>query len=109
MDAMPLHAMPDPEAPPRGEFNAADDADAMDAADAASSRTAFSHIPVLVEPVLAYVPPGARLLADVTVGGGGHARALLERFPQAELFGCDRDPAAVEAAGRALAPIGARA
>jgi 16S rRNA (cytosine1402-N4)-methyltransferase len=69
---------------------------------------AFSHLPVLVEEVLALAPAGATLLADLTVGGGGHAAALLAKFPQAELFACDRDPEAVAAAAGALASFGPR-
>jgi len=68
----------------------------------------FRHDPVLVAEVLALVPPQARLLADCTLGGAGHARALLERFPEAELFAADRDPRAVEAGRAALAEFGAR-
>jgi 16S rRNA (cytosine1402-N4)-methyltransferase len=48
-------------------------------------------------------------LLDCTVGGGGHARALLEALPRARLLGLDVDPAAVGAATAALAPFGARA
>lgn len=69
---------------------------------------AFRHLPVLVEQVLALAPAGAALLADLTVGGGGHAAALLEKFPRAELFACDRDPEAVTAAAGALARFGPR-
>ncbi|MDH4225314.1 MAG: 16S rRNA (cytosine(1402)-N(4))-methyltransferase RsmH [Deltaproteobacteria bacterium] len=68
----------------------------------------FYHRPILVEEVLAHVPKGARLLVDATLGGGGHAQVLLERFPQATLLGADRDPAAVRAAGTRLASFGGR-
>jgi 16S rRNA (cytosine1402-N4)-methyltransferase len=68
----------------------------------------FHHRPVLLEAVLSFVPEGARLLVDCTLGGGGHAEALLERHPRAELFGCDRDGEAVEAARARLARLGAR-
>ncbi|MBI3993285.1 MAG: 16S rRNA (cytosine(1402)-N(4))-methyltransferase RsmH [Candidatus Lambdaproteobacteria bacterium] len=68
----------------------------------------FRHQPVLLEAVRGLVPAGARLLADVTLGGAGHALALLEDHPQAELFGSDRDPAAVAAAAERLAPFRAR-
>jgi 16S rRNA (cytosine1402-N4)-methyltransferase len=61
-----------------------------------------------LDQVLAFAPPQAGLLADVTLGGGGHAAALLEKFPKAELFGCDRDPDAVAAAGVRLAPFASR-
>ena len=40
---------------------------------------------------------------DATIGGGGHARAMLKKSsPRGELFGFDRDPAAVKAAAENL-------
>src|SRR2546423_10329916 len=63
----------------------------------------FEHLPVMVAEVtelLAAVPPG--LVVDATVGGGGHARALLTVRPDLRLLGIDRDPVAVAAAGAAL-------
>lgn len=74
----------------------------------ATPSAGFAHQPVLVRAVLRHVPPGARLLVDATVGAGGHAQALLEAFPAAELFGADRDPAAVAAAAARLAPHAGR-
>jgi len=75
---------------------------------------AFHHVPVLLAEVvslfrarLLYHP--APLLLDCTVGGGGHARALLEALPNARLLGLDVDPAAVRAATTALSPFGDRA
>jgi 16S rRNA (cytosine1402-N4)-methyltransferase len=69
----------------------------------------FEHLPVMVAEVtelLAAVPPG--LFVDATVGGGGHARALLTIRPDLRLLGIDRDPVAVAAAGAALEPFGDR-
>jgi 16S rRNA (cytosine1402-N4)-methyltransferase len=69
----------------------------------------FLHLPVMaaeVTELLAAVPPGR--VVDATVGGGGHARALLTARPDLELLGIDRDPAAVAAAGAALEPFGDR-
>jgi 16S rRNA (cytosine1402-N4)-methyltransferase len=57
--------------------------------------------------LLAAVPPGVVL--DATVGGGGHARAILESHPQVQIVGLDQDPAAVAAAGAALGRFGDRA
>jgi 16S rRNA (cytosine1402-N4)-methyltransferase len=56
--------------------------------------------------LLAGVPEG--LIVDATVGGGGHARLLLESRSDVRLLGIDRDPAAITAAGAALAPFGDR-
>lgn len=58
------------------------------------------HAPVLMEPVLELLN-GARNVLDGTLGGGGHAAALLATG--ATVTGVDRDPAALTAAGRRLA------
>jgi 16S rRNA (cytosine1402-N4)-methyltransferase len=70
----------------------------------------FEHRPVMVEQVvdlLAPVPDGT--VIDATVGGGGHARAVLEAHPHLRVVAMDRDPAAVAAASATLAPFGGRA
>jgi 16S rRNA (cytosine1402-N4)-methyltransferase len=70
----------------------------------------FVHAPVLVDRVvelLSVVDPG--MLVDLTVGGGGHAGALLDGHPGLRLLGLDRDPSAVDAARRHLARFGDRA
>jgi 16S rRNA (cytosine1402-N4)-methyltransferase len=45
--------------------------------------------------------PGA-VLVDCTLGLGGHSEAFLEAFPELHLVGLDRDPNAIELAGRRL-------
>ena len=70
---------------------------------------AFRHAPVMVDEVvelLSVVPPGA--VVDATVGGGGHARGLLEAAPGLEIIGLDRDADALGAARDALAGFGPR-
>jgi 16S rRNA (cytosine1402-N4)-methyltransferase len=48
------------------------------------------------------------VFVDVTVGLGGHSEALLQASPDVQLVGIDRDPQALERAGRRLAPFGSR-
>ncbi len=73
-----------------------------------SSQNGY-HEPVLLEAVLGFLGSSeAGLMLDGTVGGGGHARALLEALPGCRLLGVDRDPEALEEAGRILAPYGER-
>jgi 16S rRNA (cytosine1402-N4)-methyltransferase len=70
----------------------------------------FSHRPVLVDLVVelfAPVPPG--VVVDATVGGGGHAEALLDAHPHLSVVGLDQDPDAVAAASARLARFGDRA
>ena len=47
-------------------------------------------------------------MVDATIGGGGHAAALLEAYPALRVLGLDRDPAALEAAGARLSIFGDR-
>ncbi len=70
----------------------------------------FQHEPVMVDEVVALlgpVPPG--VVVDGTVGGGGHAVALLDAHPHLGILGLDRDPDAVAAATARLARFGPRA
>ena len=67
------------------------------------------HLPVMcreVVEVLAEAPAG--VVVDGTLGGGGHAEALLEHAPHLLLVGLDRDPAALRAATERLAGYGDR-
>jgi 16S rRNA (cytosine1402-N4)-methyltransferase len=70
----------------------------------------FVHHPVMgreVTELLAPVPPG--LIVDATVGGGGHARLVLEARDDVRVLGIDRDPDAATAARDTLAGFGPRA
>ena len=60
--------------------------------------TGYRHESVLLEPVLAALSPAdGEIHVDCTIGGGGHAVALL-RAARCTVVGIDRDPAALEAA-----------
>ena len=69
----------------------------------------FSHEPVLLAQVRSFLAlPTARRFIDGTVGGGGHAAAVLEAVPGSELLGLDRDKEALAAAAERLASFGSR-
>jgi 16S rRNA (cytosine1402-N4)-methyltransferase len=70
----------------------------------------FNHKAVMVAEVLeALKPKPDGRYADGTVGGAGHAAAILAASsPNGRLFGCDRDGAAVEAAAERLAAFAGR-
>lgn len=67
------------------------------------------HAPVMVRECMDLLRPerGGTYL-DGTLGGGGHAQALLERGPSAVLYGVDRDPDALAEASTRLARFGPR-
>ena len=70
----------------------------------------FVHKSVMTAEVLdALNPTPSGRYADGTIGGGGHAAAILATTsPSGWLFGCDRDGDAVEAAKRRLAEFAGR-
>jgi 16S rRNA (cytosine1402-N4)-methyltransferase len=63
---------------------------------------------LLEESIQWLAPERGGLFVDCTVGLGGHAEALLERFGDVELVGLDRDPRALELAGERLRRFGRR-
>src|SRR5438552_14021443 len=68
------------------------------------------HLPVMLTEVLTLLRPGPGAdFLDGTVGGGGHAAALLEAStPGGRLFGLDRDDQALLLAAQRLAPFSGR-
>jgi 16S rRNA (cytosine1402-N4)-methyltransferase len=67
------------------------------------------HAPVMVAEVLRYLDPArGGLYLDGTLGGGGHAEAVLESGAEARLVGVDRDPDALREAAARLARFGDR-
>ncbi|GAA2022220.1 16S rRNA (cytosine(1402)-N(4))-methyltransferase RsmH [Agromyces tropicus] len=71
------------------------------------------HTPVMLERTLELLAPALEregaVYVDATLGMGGHARAVLERFPGATAIGLDRDTDAIRIARERLAPFGDRA
>jgi 16S rRNA (cytosine1402-N4)-methyltransferase len=68
------------------------------------NKSTSSHKPVLLQESLKAlaVEPGGRYI-DCTLGGGGHAAAILEQSsPGGQLLGIDADPSALEAARERL-------
>lgn len=69
----------------------------------------FSHEPVMREEVLSWLVRNKNgVYLDGTLGGAGHALAILERT-EGRLIGIDCDSDALSAAARRLAPFGSRA
>ena len=80
-----------------------------DAELAAATGSSFSHQPVMLAEVvssLSDAPSGT--VVDCTLGGAGHAAALLVAAPHLRLIGIDRDPVALAAATERLAEFGDR-
>ena len=75
----------------------------------ASGKTpAGMHLPIMVEQVLACLRPcPGEVAVDCTLGGGGHAQAILERLrPGGRLIGLDIDPLELPRAESRLAAEG---
>ena len=71
-----------------------------------------THVPVLLERCLELLAPACELPGavhvDFTLGLGGHAEAVLERFPDVVLVGLDRDPEALAHSRHRLARFAER-
>jgi 16S rRNA (cytosine1402-N4)-methyltransferase len=76
------------------------------------SDTESLHTPVLLERTLGLLAPAisapGAVVVDATLGMGGHAEAMLARFPEVTLVGIDRDPEALAHAGARLEHFGDR-
>ncbi len=77
----------------------------------------FGHVPVLLHRCVELLTPAltrhhedgsGAVLVDATLGAGGHAERFLTELPGLRLIGLDRDPGALDIAGRRLARFGDR-
>ena len=68
------------------------------------------HQSVLLSEIVEFLRPARDdgTLVDATIGLGGHAEAILERYPSIHLLGIDRDPAALAASAVRLERFGNR-
>lgn len=71
--------------------------------------TTPQHVPVLLDRVVSLLTPALQrpdrdrtVFVDATLGLAGHSDAVLRACPKAHLVGVDRDPHALERAGRRL-------
>ena len=66
-------------------------------------ETTQGHIPVLLDEVLHYLnPQPGKIYVDVTLGGGGHTRAILQKEPNCKIIGFDWDKSVLQTTGAAL-------
>ena len=71
------------------------------------------HLPVMLDRCVALLTPALEnrdeaVVVDATIGLGGHAEALLERFPNIRLIGIDRDQSALERSKERLSQFSSR-
>ena len=75
-----------------------------------AEQTSFHHIPVMLMPCLEalnLMPDG--IYADATLGGAGHSSEIAKRLSdKGRLIGFDRDPEAIAASSKRLAPFESR-
>ena len=73
-----------------------------------AGRGSFRHTPVMLQAVLKFLQPApGKIIIDATLGGGGHAAAILKKLlPAGKLVGLDCDRDALQAAQSRLASFG---
>jgi len=60
------------------------------------------HQSVLLQEILGSIPEHAHTIIDGTFGHGGHSMAIAQQFPDAQIFGIDRDLAMIAKAEERL-------
>lgn len=75
-----------------------------------SASRAFEHDPVMLAEIVESIGQApAGVVLDATLGGAGHACAMLQAWDHLEVVGVDRDPEALAVATERLAEFGDRA
>ena len=70
----------------------------------------FAHRPVMLDEIVAsFATVPAGWVIDATLGGAGHASAILSAHPHLSVLGIDQDPDALSVASARLAAFGDRA
>ncbi|MCX7770329.1 MAG: 16S rRNA (cytosine(1402)-N(4))-methyltransferase RsmH [Proteobacteria bacterium] len=54
------------------------------------------HVPVLVSELLNFINFEEGVIVDCTFGGGGHSKAILDKFPRVSVIGIDQDEDAIK-------------
>lgn len=71
-----------------------------------------AHVPVMLEQIVDLLGPSVltadAVVVDATLGMGGHAEALLDRFADVRVVGLDRDPEALDRSRARLSGFGDR-
>lgn len=75
----------------------------VDAADNTTQTQKVVHKPVLMNEVLHFLAPQpGKVYVDVTLGGGGHTRAILTTQPDCKVIGMDWDESVIKTTGARL-------
>lgn len=65
--------------------------------------SSIQHKPVLINEVLHFLSPQpGKVYVDVTLGGGGHTRAILDAQPNCKVIGMDWDESVIQTTGKKL-------
>jgi len=71
--------------------------------DSEKVETQIQHKPVLLNEVLHFLAPQpGKVYVDVTLGGGGHTRAILQAQPTCKVIGMDWDESVIHTTGEKL-------
>lgn len=75
----------------------------------ATSRRQFSHIPVMANEIVElFKPEDGKVFIDMTFGGGGHTKCLLNSNKSIKVVAVDRDPVAYRRAQKLAADVAIR-